>query len=174
LEPLKQSEQNLRRLTPVVGKVLREALDPGILELVSADAESAEPNCVLVVQTEYGAANQANVLRSPCNSLTVAVVDRTANLDEAAKALTSARMTFGGTSPYAPDIILVNEFVKKDFLEAVIKHSIQYMAAESSTATKTQQRLSLDRRAAPPRAEQKGFRTITSGSNGSILEVEER
>ena len=78
-------------------------------------------------------------------------------------------MTFNGKSPYAPDLILVNEFVKKEFLQAVIRHSIQYMAAENGTAVETQKRSG-----GVVRTETKGFRTITSGSNGSILEVEDR
>lgn len=161
----------MRVLTPVVAKVLRESLDQDIFEVVSANIQCDEPKCILVAQTEDGAARQPNTLFSPSNALVVAVVDRTANIEEAAKALTNARMTFSGKSPYAPDVILVNEFVKRDFLQAVVRHSIQYMATENSTATQAQKRVGAS---APARIELKGFRTITSGSNGSILDVEER
>lgn len=53
-------------------------------------------------------------------SRTVAVVDRTANIQVAAHELVAARFSFSGTSPYAPDYIFVNEFVKRDFLQAVV------------------------------------------------------
>lgn len=150
-------------------KLLSESLVPDIFEVVSANVQCEEPNCVQVVQTETGLAHQPTVLLSPSSALAVAVVDRTANLEEAAKTLTTARMTFNGKSPYAPDLILVNEFVKREFLQAVIRHSIQYMAAENGTAIEAQKRAG-----GAVRAETKGFRTITSGSNGSILDVEDR
>jgi len=46
-------------------------------------------------------------------------VDRTADLKLAARELVAARFAFGGSSPYAPDLVLVNEFVKQEFLQAV-------------------------------------------------------
>ncbi len=163
-----QIDQDLRSSTPLVAKVLRESLAPDILELVSASVQCDESNCLQVVQTEDAAQRQPQDLISPSNSLVVAVVDRTANLEEAARALTTARMSFGGKSPYAPDVILVNEFVKRDFLQAVIRHSIQYIAAENGTGAAQK------RAPGPGRTELKGVRVITSGSNGSIFDVEDR
>ena len=46
-------------------------------------------------------------------------MDRTADLKLAARELVAARFAFGGSSPYAPDLVLVNEFVKQEFLQAV-------------------------------------------------------
>jgi hypothetical protein len=46
-------------------------------------------------------------------------VDRTADVKLAARELVAARFAFGGSSPYAPDLVLVNEFVKQEFLQAV-------------------------------------------------------
>lgn len=48
----------------------------------------------------------------------MAIVDRSADIEAAAQAITTARFSFGGYSPYAPDLVLVNEFVKKEFFEA--------------------------------------------------------
>lgn len=53
----------------------------------------------------------------------MAVVDRTADVDLAARAIAAARFGFGGTSPYAPDLVLVNEFVKRDFFEACSRYA---------------------------------------------------
>ena len=52
------------------------------------------------------------------------MVDRTANIQHAAKELVSARFAFGGSSPYAPDVVMVNEFAKKDFLQAVVSECV--------------------------------------------------
>lgn len=60
-----------------------------------------------------------SVLRSPKASLQVlALVDRSADIVSAARSVVQARILFQGRSPYAPDIILVNEFVVKEFIDA--------------------------------------------------------
>lgn len=63
---------------------------------------------------------KANHLASPSHSRAFAVVDRTSDISTAARELVAARFAFGGSSPYAPDLVLVNEFVKQDFLRAVV------------------------------------------------------
>jgi hypothetical protein len=62
------------------------------------------------------------------------VVDRTADLALAAEHLVAARFAFGGTSPYAPDLILVNEYIKKDFFEHALKQSIRYLSGSDDVA----------------------------------------
>ena len=61
----------------------------------------------------------------------VAIVDRTADLSSAAENLISARFAFGGTSPYAPDLVLVNEFVEKDFVNEVLRKAVRYFSTPS-------------------------------------------
>lgn len=51
------------------------------------------------------------------------MIDRTADVKLAARELVAARFAFGGSSPYAPDLVLVNEFVKQEFLQAVREES---------------------------------------------------
>jgi hypothetical protein len=46
----------------------------------------------------------------------VAVVDRTANLSQAAGAIIRSKTAFGGTSPFAVDVILVNEWIRTEFM----------------------------------------------------------
>ena len=53
-----------------------------------------------------------------------AIVDRSADLDETARALVRARFSFGGGSPCGPDIVLVNEFTKKGLLRALVGATI--------------------------------------------------
>jgi acyl-CoA reductase-like NAD-dependent aldehyde dehydrogenase len=67
-----------------------------------------------------------NQLVSKAGSVTAAIVDRTADFDETAKALVNARFSYNGKSAYAPDIIFVNEFSKKDFLQALLRHSVSF------------------------------------------------
>lgn len=82
-------------------------------------------------QTANGpSATLTTQLLSSSGTRTVAVVDRTADIDLAARAITAARFGFGGTSPYTPDLVLVNEFVKKDFFEACSKYASLSFAKE--------------------------------------------
>lgn len=90
---------------------------------------------VLVDQTTSmgaaaAAASLTTQLLSASTGRAVAVVDRTADIEAAARAITKARFSFGGTSPYAPDLVLVNEFVKQDFFEACSKYATLAFARE--------------------------------------------
>ncbi|MCJ1305738.1 hypothetical protein MMC08_008554 [Hypocenomyce scalaris] len=51
----------------------------------------------------------------------MAIVDRTANIEDAAWAIVSARFSRAGTSSYAPDVVLINEFVIEEFIGLLSK-----------------------------------------------------
>ncbi|GKT85121.1 LOW QUALITY PROTEIN: aldehyde dehydrogenase [Colletotrichum tofieldiae] len=106
---------------------------------------------------------RANHLVSANAARAVAIVDRTADVEAAAKAITAARFGFGGQSPYAPDLVLVNEYVKKDFFEACSKHATLAFARET-TVRRTSDNSSDETRKAVQEAEDK--RLVSSfGSN---------
>lgn len=67
----------------------------------------------------------------------ITVVDRTADMKLAARELVHARFAFSGTSPYAPDIVLVNEFVKGDFLQAVVAECVKYGSSVTMNGTES-------------------------------------
>lgn len=76
-------------------------------------------------------------IASPTKARCVAIVDRSADVDEAARAITTARFGFGGSSPYAPDLVLVNEFVKKEFFEACSRYATLAFAEGNSAKVVT-------------------------------------
>jgi aldehyde dehydrogenase (NAD+) len=79
----------------------------------------------------------------------------------------TARFAFGGTSPYAPDIVLVNEFVKKEFTELVLQQAIRFLTASSaSTHEKKNTKRHED-------ATHNNWKTIviTQGASGSVVEL---
>lgn len=120
-------ENNLRSLPALLKNVLKETLDSDTFDVAQQPiTDSAFLNeCLQVVQDhELEGAPAQNQLFSNANSVTAAVIDRTADLDKAAEALVNARFAFKGRSPYAPDVVLVNEFIKKEFLQALVRHSI--------------------------------------------------
>lgn len=74
------------------------------------------------VVVRSGSENQSpriNELLSPSESPAVAIVDRTADIGLAAREIAHARKAFGSRSPYSPGVVLVNEFVMQDFLQAL-------------------------------------------------------
>lgn len=111
-----------------------QALDPDIFQVVSSTPpDDALAECLAIFQDFYKD-ESSHTQYAYSTGRVVAVVDRTADLSSAAEALVAARFSFGGTSPYAPDLVLVNEFSKRDFLEHVLHHAIRYTAASTSTA----------------------------------------
>ncbi|RMZ21635.1 hypothetical protein D0859_14355 [Hortaea werneckii] len=115
-------ENNLRTLSSLLREVLSSSLDSDTFAIASEPIQdkSLLESALIVRQTGNGQVPGLNLLSSPANSRTVAVVDRTAGIPLAARELAAATFAFGGRSPYAPDYIFVNEFVKRAFLQAVV------------------------------------------------------
>lgn len=129
---LLQLEDTLLQIDSVIRKILPSALDLNTFCLSKTVKDtSILENALLVDQTSSAASNLTNQLISSSAKRTVAIVDRTADIQLAAKAITKARFSFGGTSPYAPDLVLVNEFVKQEFFEACSKYATLAFAKES-------------------------------------------
>ncbi|KAM0690168.1 hypothetical protein Q7P36_008935 [Cladosporium allicinum] len=114
-------ENTLRTLIPILRTLLHSSLHPDTFALASSPIhDSAILNSALTIdQNSSERWPKANVLASPSRSRVFGIVDRTADLKLAARELVAARFAFGGSSPYAPDLVLVNEFVKQEFLQAV-------------------------------------------------------
>ncbi|KAI7264141.1 ALDH-like protein [Hortaea werneckii] len=115
-------ENNLRTLSSLLREVLSSSLDSDTfaIALEPIKDESLLQSALIVRQTGNEQVPGVNLLSSAAKSKTVAVVDRTADISLAARELVAATFAFGGRSPYAPDYIFVNEFVKRAFLQAVV------------------------------------------------------
>jgi acyl-CoA reductase-like NAD-dependent aldehyde dehydrogenase len=50
-------------------------------------------------------------------------VDRASNIQLAAKEITTARLFSNGTSPYSPDLVIVNEYIGEAFGKACLQHA---------------------------------------------------
>ena len=107
------------------------------------------------------------------------MVDRTAHIDEAAQAVVRARFSRRGTSPYAPDVALVNEFVLEEFLACLLQHMSPYMAHENGSienpAKQKQHRPFPEGQRILDAAEKsEDMRVIVRGSNGNVISVQSR
>lgn len=101
-------------------EILSSCLDSDTFAIASEPIQDKALLESALVVRQTGIEQGINLLSSPAKSTTVAVVDRTAAISLAARELVAATFAFGGRSPYAPDYILVNEFVKRAFLQAVV------------------------------------------------------
>ena len=120
-------ERTLRECNAVLRRILISALEKDCFAIADQPVTTELPaNQTMFVLQEgderLPRSNQLVSVSSPC----VAVVDRTADLELAARELVTARFAFGGRSPYAADVVLVNEFVLKDFLRAVVQECVNY------------------------------------------------
>jgi hypothetical protein len=110
--------------------IIKGALDHDSFAAVSTPVQDEDVLAMAVQVSQNGSSAQnnttatANVIESSPSLPTVAIVDRSADLDKTAQALVRARFAFGGRSPYGPDIVLVNEFTKKDLLTALVRATI--------------------------------------------------
>ncbi|KAJ9632343.1 hypothetical protein H2203_000748 [Taxawa tesnikishii (nom. ined.)] len=170
---LLQLENNLREVSGLLRKLLKDCLDPSTFEIAQEVVTETTflDSCVQVVQ------DGINQIVSTPKALTFAVVDRTANLDNAARALVNARFAFGGRSPYAPDVVLVNEFVKKDFLQALVRQTIgvgEDGALANGALTKHNKKVQGLKGFLSNMQKEAGVRIITQEDSGAIIDVQQR
>ncbi|KAF2500889.1 ALDH-like protein [Lophium mytilinum] len=169
-------EKTLREVPSLLQRILKIALDSDIFEIVSSRATDDELGLHHMKVLQRGSEEPATAMRliSPSQAQVVAVVDRTANFSEAAKALVIARFGFGGRSPYAPDIVLVNEFCKKPFLNAVVEETMKFATefelSKSSASTSQSEADSLMKEL--KRTDE--IQVVTSIANCAVIEVNSR
>ncbi|KAH9868345.1 hypothetical protein J1614_007417 [Plenodomus biglobosus] len=172
-------ENNLRALPTLLRGLLSEALESDTFAVIVSNPDSELLSSHFQVlqetkQTKQYMAVEHSKLVSP-RSRAIAIVDRTADLALAAEQLVTARFAFGGSSPYAPDIIFVNEFIKKDFVEQALKVSMRFLAESTDVANGSTKH----KKTVPITSSLKSLReskswhlnTITQGNTGAIIEL---
>ncbi|KAF1971862.1 ALDH-like protein [Bimuria novae-zelandiae CBS 107.79] len=125
-------ENTPRAIPSMLRTLLTKAMQADTFQIISTTpTQDALSNAFSVLQkTRIQQPSNTQLVSS--SGRVVAVVDRTADLSSAAEALVAARFSFGGTSPYAPDLVFVNEFVKTAFVEKVVGHALRYLASTTS------------------------------------------
>ncbi|KAK4444446.1 Aldehyde/histidinol dehydrogenase [Podospora aff. communis PSN243] len=118
----------------VLKEVLTEVMDGNTFWVSEGAVEDEEFLRGAVVVDQRGEGGLGRQVVSSSKARVVAVVDRTADVEEAARAITRARFSFGGGSPYAPDLVLVNEFVKTKFYEACSRYATRAFADRQSSS----------------------------------------
>jgi hypothetical protein len=120
----------------ILKSLLLQALDSGTFAIASKDLSKLEGLSSCFIVDQVGSSDSVLVgLRSDPRARTVAIVDRTADIDVAAKALVRSRFNFQGTSPYSPDLVIVNEFYKAKFFDACTREATSFFARRVSGGT---------------------------------------
>ena len=138
--------------------------------------ESLLNTSVRVIQDASEAKSaKVNEIVSVPSARTIAIVDRTADFNETAKNLINARFAFRGKSPYAPDIVLVNEFVKKDLLQALVNQTItagSQVLQNGDAEKKTLRDSGL--KALIAELQKADAKLVTEETNGAIVDIKKR
>ncbi|KAM0189270.1 hypothetical protein ACHAPC_003280 [Botrytis cinerea] len=124
-------------------------------------------SALLVDQTSNPSSSKINQLISKSSDRTVAVVDRAAEIESAAESIVTARFSFQGTSAYSPDLVIVNEFIKSDFIEACTRYASKFFSSNSSSQGRQNDGVSATKKALKD-AENKN-QISTFGSNNFVL-----
>lgn len=177
-----RESDGLSNLRKVSERILKSSLDHSIIQLIASRAsdEDLAPSYVRLYQDGTQAEQQANsqniLLPLPSSTRTVAIVDRTADLTKAAQSIAAARFAFGGNSPYAPDLILVNEFIKSQFIRLLMQAAIDQltmrMPVNGEKISAARHKKTKDLIAAE--VESKRATSLSSIGEGSMLHIEKR
>jgi hypothetical protein len=156
-------------------KLIQDALDHDILYISRTRVNTADLAHRHLKVLQNGSPETtplANELVSRPDALVAAIVERDADIQEAAKALVMMRFSLRGKSPYAPDIVLVNEWVKKEFLMAVTQHSIRFMSDAGESGTNSRK---FESQGLLDEIVKEGFaNVISAGHEGIILDIGNR
>ena len=152
----------------VLKKILSEALDDDTFYISNTTVQEA--TAFVVDQTSAESQPTLNQLSSNASSRTIAIVDRAADVELAAKTIINARFSFQGNSAYSPDLVIVNDFVKARFTEACIQYASKFHTKKSSR----RQQVPSQTKKAFKEAEEKGQISVFGSSDFVLADIRER
>ncbi|KAF4339635.1 aldehyde dehydrogenase family 3 member B1 [Fusarium beomiforme] len=165
-----QAQNSLRETPKVVLELIAKSLDRDIFTVSNQPVSAEDINLPHIRVSQNGSDGPIlkDHLVSDPEAPVVAFVERDADIQAAAKALVSARFSLQGRAPYAPDVVLVNEWVKKDLLRALVQQSTEFLANSPNKSKAPKSALSKEVE------KDESVHVVLSGSNGVILDVENR
>lgn len=180
-----QSQSNIgqENLLTLLKTLLVNALDHDAIAFVSSRAsdEDLSDNHIRLFQEdmpgEVHAPSSKPLLSSPSSTRAVAIVDRTADLTSAAQAIATARFAYGGNSPFAPDLVLVNEFIASQFHRELTQATMDQLSMRTSIDSKRSSSAQSKQKAVDLIASEiseKQATSISSIGRGSLVNIETR
>jgi len=147
-----------------LGKILSAALDTDVFAITSTNPSATFlSKSTLLDQTDEGTGAKV-----------VAVVDRTANVPCAASAVGLSRTSFKGKSSYAPDIVLVNEFVVTDFIFHLVQAVTSPVLGGKDFTPPTLGKTQVESQSSTLKEleDNEGYKVLMSGAQGSIVDMD--
>ena len=105
-------ENTLLAVEKIVRNIIQQKMDKDAFVVVDQKVNDSQlPEAQTIFCGADGSPAPKNFSRSlqSSSSNVVAVVDRSADISAAAEAIVSARISFNGKSPYAPDVVRIPE-----------------------------------------------------------------
>ncbi|TIA20521.1 aldehyde dehydrogenase PutA [Aureobasidium pullulans] len=134
-----QSNKPHQALSSKIAEIILQHLDRDTIAFVENLPEPPSKGVLLIDQTgEIPKINASSIHTPGSSARVVALVDRSSDIVSAASSIVQARTAFGGNSVYAPDIVLVNEFAMKEFVQAAkiaLSISIEETKGQDITAS---------------------------------------
>jgi hypothetical protein len=161
-------------------KLLTKVLDSDTFAVVENTPDDQDPiweQCVRVYGTLNEEVPSFSRIISPSRSRVVCVIDRTANIEQAARAIVRARFSFNGRSPYAPDVVLINEFRQKHLCNAVVQEATKHFAEQidsQSNGTVSKKERRDGSRLLKEACDEDTATELVSGASGSVIHVRQR
>ena len=160
---------------PSVDSLLRKVLsgmDQDVFTVTSSKFEQKHLSDLDLFVDQRGSLTSTIPVHLATSTRTLAILDRTGSVDIAAKAIATARLSVNGTSPYSPDLVIVNEYIKDSFSSACLQHaanSSQYAKIRNVTEAEKSLRSRLEQ------AEAKGQVKIhrSPGTDLNIVELQD-
>ncbi|KAL5351162.1 hypothetical protein ACLOAV_003013 [Pseudogymnoascus australis] len=166
------NQNTMLNVDSVLKDLLPKALDPDTFCIINATLNSQE-NMFLVDQTAKSSVSPASQLSSNSSARVIAIVDRDADIEYAAKTIVKARFSFQGTSPYSPDLIIVNEYIKGEFTEACSRYAGKFFPSASKLIVARNNNFIETKRALKD-AEDKGKVTTSGTSVFKIVDIHDK
>ena len=156
--------------------MLSGALDKTTFAIISEPpSEDVMGRCLLIDQTRSKIDLSAGrTLVCQREAWTAIIVDRTADLDHAAREIVHAKSFGSGQSPYSPICILVNEFVEEELTKLLHKYSGQLKAMSPNHTTDGSVNGSISQKSITAFPKYEGSHLVLNVENLHLLKVTER
>lgn len=148
-----------------------QPLDFELFGLVQGPITDHEILSTALIIDQTGTTDAPNSVKSLPTLRSVAVIDRTADVEKAAQQILSAHLAFSGQSPHAPDMIIVNEWAKDKFIHTMTRESLRLYREMRSTHADDQH---VAWKKAVAEAESKGEAKLIKREGLYMIDVQER
>ncbi|CZR61845.1 uncharacterized protein PAC_11742 [Phialocephala subalpina] len=167
---LLELDKSLPSLDTLLENIISPGMDKDTFSITSSKVESRYFSQIDLLVDQTTTFKEPASFHSATEIRTLAVVDRTGVVELAAKTITTSRLAPNSTSPYSPDLVIVNEYIKDIFSSACLQHASSLgQPARIRNATAEEKKLQTTLQQAESKGQVKIHRT--SGTELSVVDL---